>query len=184
LLFPSNIKARTKRRQIRELWQLSGHELIEEHPLLRDDVLVGIGSGGPGFNNYRPDELAYLITLSGAFKSQGETNRKGIVADYTNFMSWIESVPREDSRQFRHMLRYFAFPDQVERMSSNRDRRLVLEAFVPEKSSEIRDWTDRQLDEALLKFRRRKQILKSNSVHFVGTYSNLKRPRLRGGHSA
>ena len=30
------------------------------HPLLGDDVLVGVGSGGPGFNTYRPDELSRI----------------------------------------------------------------------------------------------------------------------------
>jgi hypothetical protein len=30
--------------------------------------------------------------------------------------------------------------------------------------------------------RRRKQILKSSSVRFAETYSNLNRPQLRGGH--
>jgi 5-methylcytosine-specific restriction enzyme B len=53
LLFPSNIKASTKRRQIREIWGLSGNNLPEDHELLADTVLVGIGSGGPGFNVIR-----------------------------------------------------------------------------------------------------------------------------------
>ena len=57
LLFPSNMKARTKRQQIRDIWALSGQPLADTHPLLADKVLAGIGSGGPGFNNYRPEEL-------------------------------------------------------------------------------------------------------------------------------
>src|SRR6202012_3457306 len=56
LLFPSNINARTKRAQISEFWALSGNSLPQDHPLLSDEVLVGIGSGGPAFNNYRPNE--------------------------------------------------------------------------------------------------------------------------------
>jgi 5-methylcytosine-specific restriction protein B len=51
LLFPSNMKAKTKQRQIREMWSLSGQQLPDDLPLMRDDVLTGIGSGGPGFNN-------------------------------------------------------------------------------------------------------------------------------------
>jgi 5-methylcytosine-specific restriction protein B len=47
LLFPSNMKARTKRQQVLEIWALSGQSLNESHPFLRDDVLTGIGSGGP-----------------------------------------------------------------------------------------------------------------------------------------
>jgi len=44
LLFPSNMKSRTKRQQIRDVWGLSGQTLAENHPLLADEVLVGIGS--------------------------------------------------------------------------------------------------------------------------------------------
>src|SRR3546814_18032908 len=68
-------------------------------------------------------------------------------------MDWIQTVPQEGDRQFRHMLRYFLFPDLVERMSSNRDRLRVLDAFGIAKPRATRQWTDRQLDEALLELR-------------------------------
>ena len=64
LLFPSNIKPGTKRKQICEIWGLSGQKLPDACAFLSDAVLAGIGSGGPGFNNYRPEELAFLITLT------------------------------------------------------------------------------------------------------------------------
>jgi 5-methylcytosine-specific restriction enzyme B len=64
LLFPSNMKAATKRQQVRKIWALSGQQLSENPPFLREDVLVGVGSGGPGFNTYRPDELTFLIALA------------------------------------------------------------------------------------------------------------------------
>src|SRR3546814_17814503 len=68
-------------------------------------------------------------------------------------MDWIQTVPQEGDRQFRHMLRYFLFPDLVERMSSNRDRLRVLDAFGIAKPRATRKWTDRQLAEALLELR-------------------------------
>ena len=64
-------------------------------------------------------------------------------------MTWIESVPRDGKRQFRHMLRFFAFPDRVERMSSNNHRRSILKSFGVAPIGEIDDWSDRQLDEGL-----------------------------------
>jgi 5-methylcytosine-specific restriction enzyme B len=48
LLFPSNMKARTKRQQVRELWAMSGKQLVDNLPPITDEVLQGIGSGGPG----------------------------------------------------------------------------------------------------------------------------------------
>jgi 5-methylcytosine-specific restriction enzyme B len=71
LLFPSNMKPRTKRQQVRDIWAGSGQELAENHPLLDDRVLVGIGSGGPGFNNYRPNELEFPNLASAGFEAEG-----------------------------------------------------------------------------------------------------------------
>jgi hypothetical protein len=53
------------------------------------------------------------------------------------------------------MLRYFAFPDLVERMSSNRDRIKILEAYGVAQARETQKWSDRKLDEALLGLRKK-----------------------------
>ena len=79
--------------------------------------------------------------------------RRVLFADYDRFIDWIDSVPRDGDRQFRHMLRWFTFPDQVERMSSNNDRRHVLEGYGVASRRELRNWSDRQLDDALLQLR-------------------------------
>ncbi len=156
LLFPSNMKARTKRQQITELWNLSGDSLPEGIHFLDDNVLVGIGSGGPGFNNYRPNELEFLIALTRDLKRLGEA-AKDVFSNYDAFFTWIDGVPREGSRQFRHMLRYFAFPDRVERISSNNDRMSILSAFGVASPRERSTWTDRKLDDALMELRSKLQ---------------------------
>lgn len=153
LLFPSNMKARTKRLQISSIWSLSGRQLDENHALLSDAVLVGIGSGGPGFNNYRPLELEYLISLVRDLKQKSKSERKHILTDYDAFFNWIDAVPRNGKRQLRHMLRYFSFPDRVERISSNNDRRKILAGFGIASFREIREWGDRKLDEKLMELR-------------------------------
>jgi hypothetical protein len=153
LLFPSNIKPKTKRQQILALWEMSDAPLSPNHPLLQDDILRGIGSGGPGFNNHRPKELAYLLDLVREVKRQSPESRKRAFDDYDAFLELLQKVPKQGNRQYRHMLRYFAFPDRVERMSSNRDRRRVLEGFGKAPVRVTRDWTDRQHDDALLELR-------------------------------
>jgi hypothetical protein len=153
LLFPSNMKARTKRQQVREIWALSGQQLPEDIPLMRDPVLVGIGSGGPGFNNYRPDEMTFLIALTRDLKRRTIEERRRVLTNYEAFIGWIDRVPQQGSRQFRHMLRFFAFPERVERISSNNNRRRILQAFGIAQPKETNKWTDRQLDDALLKLR-------------------------------
>lgn len=150
LLFPSRIEPSTKRQQICEIWALSGQKLAEDHPLLNNSVLIGIGSGGTGFNIHRPLELEFLIGLTLDFKKKGQEERRRILVNYDAFVSWISSVPqKQGSRQFRHMLRFFAFPDRVERISSNNDRRRILEAFNIAPLRKAVSWTDEQIDNAL-----------------------------------
>lgn len=155
LLFPSNIKVLTKRQQVAEMWLLSGSSLRGDHPMLSDDILDGIGSGGPGFNNHRWRELIFLIAIVGDLKKRTADERKIIVSEYGAFLNWIENVPQEGHRQLRHMLRYFCFPDRVERMSSNRERWSVLAGLKVAEGREVRRWSDQQLDDAILALRRR-----------------------------
>lgn len=164
LLFPSNMKARTKRQQVRDIWALPGHQLADNHPLLEDQVFVGIGSGGPGFNNYRPNELEYLITLVRDMKQKNEAERRRVLTDYDAFLGWIGAVPRKGSRQFRHMLRFFAFPNRVERISTNNDRRKILRAFGSASTREVADLNDRQLDDKLMELRARLQTEHPSAV--------------------
>ena len=69
--------------------------------------------------------------------------RAAIFASYETFAPWLATVPQEGERQFRHMLRYFLFPDRVERMSSNRDRRSVLAAYDIADPKTSGHWSDR-----------------------------------------
>lgn len=152
LLFPSRVKATTKRAQVRRIWDSSDRTLSADVALLSDRVLDGIGSAGPAYNNFRWRELAYLIRLVGDLKTKAADVRARILTDYEAFISWIDGLTRTGNRQFRHMLRYYAFPDRVERISSNNDRETILEAFDVEIGSNP---SDRALDEALLTLRER-----------------------------
>jgi len=155
LLFPSNIKTSTKRRQIGEIWSTSGEALDEGQLLLSDNVLEGIGSGGPGFNNHRWREVVFLIALVGDLKKRASDEREKIMSHYDAFVDWIAQVPQEGHRQLRHMLRFFCFPDRVERMSSNRERWAVLAGFGVAPEKDLKNWSDRKLDDELLSLRKR-----------------------------
>ncbi|MDR6990974.1 AAA family ATPase [Luteimonas sp. 3794] len=154
-LFPSNIGEDTKREGILEVWGWSGESLDPAHPMLSSKLLDGIGSGGMGVNSNRWREMIYLVRLGQAIKAVPANERAGIFADYDQFLGWIETLPDSGDRQFRHMLRYFLFPERVERMSSNGDRRKVLAGFGVAPMKETRHWTDRELDDALFELRRR-----------------------------
>jgi len=164
LLFPSNISPKVKRSHVQDIWSWSGEVLSSAHPLLENPVLCGVGSAGTAYNQGRWRELAYLIALTRSLKTLAEDARRAVLSDYDRFMDWIDTVPREGDRQFRHMLRYFAFPDRVERMSSNRDRISVLEGFQVAPRAQLKRWTDRQLDDALLTLRQREEAQRPGAV--------------------
>lgn len=153
-LFPSNITEETKREGVLQVWGWSGDALDPAHPMLTNAMLDGIGSAGMGVNTNRWREMNYLIGLGQASKAVPAAERAALFSDYDRFMAWMDTVPQDGNRQFRHMLRYFLFPDRVERMSSNGDRRKVLNGFGVAPMKQTRRWTDRQLDDALLTLRR------------------------------
>lgn len=152
-LFPSNIKADSKRHGIGDAWRVSGEELNLVNPMLADAVLEGIGSGGTAFNQHRWREINYAVGLFIEAKKLPVASRASLVSSYDAMTSWLEGVPQDGDRQFRHMLRYLLFPERVERMSSNGSRRKVLKGLGVATEREMRKWTDRQYDDAFLTLR-------------------------------
>jgi 5-methylcytosine-specific restriction protein B len=152
-LFPSNVTAGKKRQIVREVWELSGTPVPETTKALSDEVLGGLGHAGFAFNNKRPSELAFLISVAADLKKRPAEERRNILGQYDTFLPWIESVPRDGNRQFRRMLRYLCFPDRVERISSGRLMQKVLEGFAVASKKELSKWDDRRLDDELLKLR-------------------------------
>lgn len=154
-LFPSSIGAEKKREGIGRTWGFSGSALELGLPMLSDEVLAGVGSAGTAFNTLRWQELNYAIPLFTAVKRLAPAERAELVSDYERLSVWLESMPPNGDRQFRHMLRFLLCPDRVERMSSNGDRRRVLDAFGIASQREMKNWSDRQFDNALFNLRQK-----------------------------
>lgn len=153
LLFTSKTGPDKKRQDVREIWSWSGETLALDHPMVQAQTLQGVGSTGVAYSIGRWRELTYLIALGQSLKAKALPERQLTFSNYQRFMEWIEAVPRAGDHQFRHMLRYFAFPERVERMSSNRDRIAVLEGFAVAQRPHLIKWSDRQFDDALLTLR-------------------------------
>lgn len=154
LLFPSNVSPGKKRNLIAQVLNLSGARFDEMNPLLSDTVLAGVGSAGQGFNNHRWRELVFLTEFAEHLKELPTDERRGVVSNYADYLMFVGTLPDTGHRQLRHMLRYFFFPDRVERMSSSRARRNVLQAFRGLSRAEAKLLDHQQLDDELLKLRR------------------------------
>ena len=94
LLFPSNVTDETKRQHVEAIWSLSGKPFPGNSPLLKQEVLRGIGSGGPGFNNHRWREMVFLIELTRSLKQKNTDERQRILSNYDAFMDWNGSAER------------------------------------------------------------------------------------------
>lgn len=155
MLFQSNIGPAKKRESIQRVWAWSGRPLDISQPLLADAALVGIGNPGTAYNTQRWRELNYIIGLSIDLAARPREERMSTLRDRDRFESWIVAAPQEGYRQFRHIFRYLAFPDQNERITLNRDRRLILETFTDLDPKVIRELSDAAQDDALSALRER-----------------------------
>ena len=152
-LCPSNIGADKKREGIQTIWDWSGSELDLVHPLLGDDVLGGIGSGGTGYNTNRWRELVYVIRLMKRYLNEDESDRARLLGDGWALAEWLEDLPENRSRQFRHMLLFLLDPDHFERIFGGTDRRQIVSSFLGLSRAEAGKLTPLEIDRRLYEIR-------------------------------
>lgn len=153
-LCASNISVQTKREQVTKIWELSGELLDTSHPMLDNTVLHGVGSAGTGFNTFRVREFAYITNVLKAFLALSSVERESRLSDGFAFAEWLNAVPENASRQFRHMLMFMLFPNNFERIFSNNDRRTIIRAFKPLQKEEL---SAVAMDRMLLEIRREQE---------------------------
>jgi MoxR-like ATPase len=153
LLAPSNIKPKKKRQNVEIILSWAGHELPVNEVLLDDAPLMGIGSGGTAYNNLRWKELVYCIKLFKQLFSISEGERAKLLRDGNGFAQWLEQIPDNESRQFRHMLLYLLFPDSFERIFGNSDRIKILKSFSNLELKSIKALSAYQIDQKLAEIR-------------------------------
>ncbi|MEP4545220.1 MAG: DUF3578 domain-containing protein [Saccharospirillum sp.] len=153
LLAPDNIGPGKKRENIESILSWAEQPLPETPSLLSDDVLAGIGSGGTAYNNHRWRELVYCINLFHRLMSLPDSERIHLTEDGSHFAQWLEAVPDNDNRQFRHMLLYLLYPDSFERVFGSSDRTRIIKAFKPEITGNISKLSPYEIDRELTDIR-------------------------------
>ena len=148
-LCPRKISAAKKRQTIKAIWGWSGDIFPADSPLLGEQVLSGIGSAGPGFNQNQWRELVFAIGLVTQFKKLSAAEQKKLLADAWQFDAWVSSLPDADSRQFRHMLLFLLFPEVFERIFGQTDRRAVATHFSARDKREVARLSNLELDREL-----------------------------------
>lgn len=154
-LCPSSLTARHKQDVVRTIWAWSGEDLPGTERWLSDDILVGIGSAGPGFNQYQWRELQFVINMVRTFRTLGQADQSRILADPWAFADWLKNIPEWEARQFRHMLLFLLFPDDFERIFGQRDRKAVARVFSGLDARTVNAMDAVDLDRTLREVRRK-----------------------------
>ena len=146
-LCPSSLTPKHKLETIETIWSWSGSKLPKVERWLDTDVLDGIGSAGPGFNQNQWRELAFFTNLLLRFQEKSSPDREGLLKDPLQFDSWLKSIPDWRPRQFRHMVLYLLFPDSFERVFGGSDRRAIAAVFSGQSPKSINRLDPVQIDE-------------------------------------
>jgi 5-methylcytosine-specific restriction enzyme B len=148
-LCPRTIKAPRKRHTLQTIWGWSGEVFPAESQYLTDEVLGGIGSAGPGFNQNQWRELVFAINLAREFKRLGPDAGRSLLAKPWEFDQWISALPDADARQSRHMILFLLFPDVFERVFGQTDRKAISVHFSGIPSREAARMSNFQIDKVL-----------------------------------
>jgi 5-methylcytosine-specific restriction enzyme B len=148
-LCPRTIKAPRKRHTLQTIWGWSGEVFPAESYYLSDEVLGGIGSAGPGFNQNQWRELVFAINLVREFKKIGADAGRSLIGNPWEFDQWISALPDADARQFRHMILFLLFPDVFERVFGQTDRKAISVHFSGISSREAARLSNLQIDKVL-----------------------------------
>ncbi|MBN3573578.1 McrB family protein [Vibrio neptunius] len=154
-LCPSNTGPESKRNSIERVFSWSGYEITPEfkQKFLSDNDLTGIGSAGTAYNTGRWRELVYVIRLVEALLKLSELERKELLNDVERLPQWLESIPENGTRQFRHMFLYLLFPESHERIFGNTDRKSILTTLADITSAQYNRMDTKDADAKLLALR-------------------------------
>lgn len=149
----AEVSTRTKNEKIRAVWAWSGEKLPDDVQALAEQVLLGVGRAGMGYNSNKWRELVMLITAMQALKSLPEAQRRVIVSEAAAFSHWLDTFDPDSRRQLRHILNFLMFPDVFERISAGGNKRDILTAFGKAAPDVVKKWSRRQVDDALFTLR-------------------------------
>lgn len=171
-LGPTNLLPQTKLAKLKLIWEMKPATTFPEaSPFVSPAVLSGLGSGGPGYNQYLWMEMVFAVEAFFAFVAKPLAEREALLASGSDFAAWLETVPSGKGRQFYHALCHLLFPDEFERIFSQGHKNKVARAHKVW-SSGLAD-NRPALDAVLLKLRKRLETEHGQEIDYylppVGT---------------
>lgn len=128
-LGPTNLRAPTKAKTLERIWNMkAAAPFPADSPFLATPVLSGLGSAGPGYNQYLWMEIVFAVEAFADFVAKPRTEREALLNDAQAFASWLDSIPSGKGRQLYHTLCHVLFPDSFERIFSQGNKYQVARA--------------------------------------------------------
>lgn len=154
-LCPSSTGPISKRISIERVFSWSGFELKEgvRDKYLSDEALTGIGKTGAAYQTGRWRELVYFIRLLEKLFKLSNDERTTLLSSRTEFSNWLNDIPGNDKRQFRHMILYLFYPEEQERIFGGGHRQSLLETFLNITPAQYKRMSPLDIDNRLLEIR-------------------------------
>ncbi len=124
--------ADTKREQIRRVWGWSGDSLPEDHPLLGSVLGRGVVHTGTGYHTNRWREVLFFVRFMEQWHDLDPDRRTALLGDAWEFQRWLDGFEFTTGRQLRHILLFYLFPDEFERVASVSHKREIVKHFRAE----------------------------------------------------
>tara|TARA_R110000851_G_scaffold98223_1_gene212644 strand:- start:6712 stop:9459 length:2748 start_codon:yes stop_codon:yes gene_type:complete len=160
-LCPSSVGPSSKRDTVERVFAFSGKKIADivsvdvQKEYLSDEVLTGIGKTGAAYNTGRWRELVYFIRLLTELFKISSSERSTLLANREAFSNWLELIPENSQRQFRHMVLYLFYPDSQERIFGGGHRQSLLTKFANISASQFKKMPAHDVDNQLLDIRRK-----------------------------
>ncbi len=118
----------TKRTTINLIVKATEYDRKEfDQELFEDEVLMGFANTGNLYGSkYFYSEIKYCLNfLSSLFESEKKI-RRAVLGDSRDLTEWLESIPDNNNRQFRHLLLFMLFPDEFQPIFTKIQRRNIV----------------------------------------------------------
>ena len=142
-IYKGQLSANTKKERVIELLNWTAPNLLfNDHPLFKNDKLVGIGRVGRPFlsGNYGKELLFFLKLLNKFFKLKlPEPEKQRIITNSGfEFADWIENSVSQNKYQFRYMLQHLLFPDNFERIFVTSLREQIVQHYQDKLQNDVK----------------------------------------------
>ena len=126
---PRNFHGNTKRQLIKQVLQWANNPISvpTDLALALDN---GIANMGPGFNNYRPYYLAFLLDVIRRWKQLNPSKQQQLLSDPWAWKEFLWSMPMHAAQGMREILLYILHPDTFETIASDQHKNMIANAYT------------------------------------------------------